>query len=137
MYYLSRMFEFEAAHRLSKHRGKCHNIHGHNWKVEVVVASMSLNNDDMVIDFGDLRKIVNRIMDHYDHKLLLNAADEYTGTMGSHFPVIFITHGDPTSELLAKHIYKNLAQEINAPDMRVHSITVWENDKSKVTYTED
>ncbi len=68
-----KQFSFDAAHHLPNHPGKCKNVHGHRWMLDVGVKSTSgyLNDAGMVIDFGDLKKIVNEhIIDKLDHQLI-------------------------------------------------------------------
>lgn len=79
MYILKAEHSFDSAHFLANYEGKCSNIHGHRWRVEIEVQSESLINggqlDGMVIDFGDLKKDVREIVDYYDHALIIQ---EYT-----------------------------------------------------------
>jgi 6-pyruvoyltetrahydropterin/6-carboxytetrahydropterin synthase len=75
MYILKTEHSFDSAHFLSGYDGKCANIHGHRWKVEVDVQSETLVDggqlDGMVIDFGDLKKDVKDMVDFYDHVLII------------------------------------------------------------------
>ena len=64
-------FTFEAAHFLPNHLGACKNIHGHGFKLEVEVKMSETSHRDMVIDFSDLKRIVNEnIIDKVDHSFL-------------------------------------------------------------------
>lgn len=68
---ITKKFEFEAAHRLPDHLGKCKNFHGHSYKLEVTVSSNKLNSQGMVMDFGDLKSIVKKhVLDRLDHSNL-------------------------------------------------------------------
>lgn len=75
MYILKAEHSFDSAHFLANYEGKCGNIHGHRWKVEIEVQSETLVKggqlDGMVIDFGDLKKDVKEIVDFYDHALII------------------------------------------------------------------
>ena len=76
---ITKIFRFEASHSLPKHKGKCKNLHGHSYKLEVTVGSKQLNEKDMVMDFGDLKKIVNKeIIDKLDHQHLNQFYDNPT-----------------------------------------------------------
>ena len=67
---ITKIFTFDAAHKLPLHHGKCKNLHGHTYKLEVTVNG-ELKKDGMVIDFVDLKKIVkNQVLDDYDHKYI-------------------------------------------------------------------
>ena len=52
---------FSSAHHLLNYKGKCENMHGHNWKVEVTARGNSLDNSNILIDFKVLKKVVNEI----------------------------------------------------------------------------
>lgn len=75
MYILKAEHSFDSAHFLANYNGKCGNIHGHRWKVEIEVQAEELVSggqlDGMVIDFGDLKKDVKEIVDFYDHALII------------------------------------------------------------------
>lgn len=73
---VTKIFMFEASHKLPHYEGACHNLHGHSYKLEVTVGGEVETNTDnpkcgMVIDFKDLKKIVNEVaVDKYDHSYL-------------------------------------------------------------------
>lgn len=80
---LTKIFNFETAHALHGYSGKCKNIHGHSYKLFVTILGkpITVNNHPelgMVMDFGDLKKIVNQlIIDKLDHAILLNQNTEH------------------------------------------------------------
>ncbi len=116
MYSIKIEADFSSAHNLRGYKGKCEDLHGHNWKVEVVVESSTLDKSGMVMDFKDLKASVNKVLDKLDHKYLNNL---------SYFKKV-----NPTSENIAKYIYDNLKKEIS----RIKSVTVWESHNSLATY---
>lgn len=118
MYTIEVFLNFSAAHRLRRYKGKCENIHGHNWKVGVSVSSKTLNHIGIVADFRDVKKAVKAVLEKLDHKDL-NAI--------SYFKKI-----NPTSENLAKYI----CDELKKKKLKPSSVSVWEADDSKATYTE-
>lgn len=74
---VTKIFHFEAAHFLPKHQGKCKRLHGHTYKLEVTVSRLKhlcpINDDGMVVDFSDLKKVVQKeIIEQVDHELLNN-----------------------------------------------------------------
>lgn len=72
---VTKHFEFESAHCLENHPGKCRNVHGHSYKLEVEVSGEK-NDQGMIIDFGDLKSIVNiEIIEKLDHKMLNEVFD--------------------------------------------------------------
>ncbi|MDP8299034.1 MAG: 6-carboxytetrahydropterin synthase QueD [Candidatus Tantalella remota] len=119
MYTVKVRANFSSAHNLRDYKGKCEDLHGHNWKVEVAVSSESLNKTGMVVDFKDLKKFLNEVMEELDHTNLNDLAP---------FSTI-----NPTSENIAKYVY----DEISAKDkeLRVQYVTVWETDTSEATYS--
>ncbi len=110
---------FSSAHFLRGYRGKCEELHGHNWKVEVKVEAKKLGKIGMVLDFKDLKIKLNKVLEKLDHKCLNHLA---------YFKKI-----NPTSENIAQYIYKSLKPKI--PNLK--SITVWENHNSCASYYEE
>ena len=111
-----------AAHRLRGYKGKCEEIHGHNWKVEVYVQSEKLDDIGMVMDFKDLKKKTEQLLKLYDHKYLNEVAP---------FDKI-----NPSSENLARSIYKELSKKINNKNCMVSKVKVWESDDTAANYYE-
>ena len=91
MYNVTRTFRIPVGHRLSCHQGLCKNIHGHNLKLQVSLKSESLNDNYMVIDFADLKEMVNKIIKKWDHCLILNESDvEYVENMSERKMKLFV-----------------------------------------------
>ena len=67
-------FHFDAAHRLPKHQGKCNNLHGHRWFLDVELTGKIRKkgpSKGMILDFGDLKEIINyAVIEHVDHTYL-------------------------------------------------------------------
>lgn len=108
MFEVTKRFEFDAAHRLSRHKGRCKNIHGHRYIAEVTFGSYCANQDDMVVDFGALKKHIGSWIDnHWDHALLLNKVDPVAISVreGLSGQRLYPTNGDPTAENMAKDLY--------------------------------
>jgi len=116
MYSLKVQGTFSSAHNLRGYKGKCEDLHGHNWIVEIVVRSTQLDNIGMVLDFKYLKKKLNACLERMDHKYL-NKLD--------YFKKI-----NPTSENIAKYIYKKLKPQISL----LYCVTVWENSTSSASY---
>lgn len=122
MYELTVIVDFEAAHRIVDYPGKCNRLHGHNWSVEVNVIGTKLNELGMLIDFKELKKEVNKIIEGLDH-YYLNELDAFKVT-------------NPTAENLAKYLYDELAKSLLlSGDTCVKSIKIWESPKSAVCYS--
>lgn len=80
---ITKIFNFETAHVLYNYDGKCKNMHGHSYKLFVTVKGIPVNNledhkNGMVVDFGDIKKIVkNEVVDVWDHAVLVNAVSPH------------------------------------------------------------
>ncbi|MBK6913635.1 MAG: 6-carboxytetrahydropterin synthase [Ignavibacteriales bacterium] len=72
---IAKEFRWEMGHRLPDHFGLCKNIHGHSYKM-IVEFDGDLNNDQMVIDYYDVEKIINPILEKLDHAFMVNKQDE-------------------------------------------------------------
>ena len=73
---VSRVFYFDAAHRIPDHSGKCKNLHGHTYKLIVIMEGEV--KDGMVIDFEDMKNIVDPIIEKYDHSYLNDFSEKPT-----------------------------------------------------------
>jgi 6-pyruvoyltetrahydropterin/6-carboxytetrahydropterin synthase len=122
MYILTVEDTFASAHQLRGYKGKCENIHGHNWKVVLSVKGKKLNNIGLLIDFHELKNILKKITDMLDHKNINEIPP---------FDKI-----NPSSELIAEFIYSKTAEELNRirDHIQVESVTVWESGISRCTY---
>ena len=115
--------EFSAAHALRNYRGKCEALHGHNFSVELVVEGESLQDGtELLVDFALLKARLNTVLEALDHSLL-NASAPFDAI-------------NPTSENLARHIWQSLAQSMEEPGVRLHSVTVGEKAGQSATYLE-
>ncbi len=113
---------FSAAHKLAMVGKKCENLHGHNWNIEVRVKGEKLNAAGVLVDFGDIKKFVNDIMEELDHKYL-NEIEVFNDEQ-------------PTSERIAIFIAKSLQASLYTLDekVQVSSVTAWESDDASATY---
>ena len=116
VYRVCKSFHIESGHMLSKHAGLCRFPHGHSRRVDVVLASGTLDENGMVCDFKALKLAVKPLMDQYDHAMLVNAADETMlelrkGPLGARIVAI---DDEPTTEVIARLIYVHVAGELKA-----------------------
>ena len=123
MYELTIETSFSAAHQLRGYKGKCENMHGHNWKVQINVMAEKPNEIDIAMDFHDLKDLADEVISPLDHALLNDI-----------FP---FTEKNPSSENVAKWIYDSIKKKINNDDIRVAAVTVWESDTASASYYED
>lgn len=113
---------FSSAHRLKIYKGKCERLHGHNWKVAVIVSSQHLNHQGMVIDFTKLKKMLEKIVSHLDHKCL-----NY---------LKFFRKNQPTAENIARYIYQNLVNMLKNKNILSVKVIVWETPLQYASYEE-
>ena len=106
-------FTFEAAHRLEWHPGKCRNLHGHSYRLDVTVSG-PLDANGVVIDFDQLTEIVDHeVIDRWDHRDLNEVLD------------------NPTAELLAHRAWELLTEA----GLTLSGLRLWETDRSSVELT--
>jgi 6-pyruvoyltetrahydropterin/6-carboxytetrahydropterin synthase len=113
---------FSSGHALRGYKGKCENVHGHNYKVRVTLEGPQLDSTGLLYDFTHLKRVIREIVGGVDHKFLNDMAP---------FDVI-----NPSAENLAKYFYDETTRQMNAmPDgARITSITIWETDTTSATY---
>ena len=120
MYELKIITEFAAAHNLRNFRGKCEALHGHNWKVEVVVSDADLDESGVVLDFAEVKAATKEIMAEIDHRYLNDLP--------------FFTKNNPSSENIARYIFERLQNALNDDRVRVRRVSAWESQDACATY---
>ncbi len=120
MYELTIKADFAASHRINGHAGKCKNLHGHTYKVEVVLRAAKLDGLGMVVDFADVKRGLRRILERLDHAHL-NDIPPFDDV-------------NPTAENIARHIYEEFSKTLK--EASLVKVTVWESDSAGVTYKE-
>jgi len=135
MYKIDKKFHVPTGHRLSKHAGRCKNIHGHNLTVHIGIKSRELNDNDMVMDFSELKALVNESLDLWDHCLLLNKEDEELANVCSDMRLMTFPF-DPTAERLSHVLFFSIQQRLPR-GIYMDYVTIFENENSKATYTEE
>jgi 6-pyruvoyltetrahydropterin/6-carboxytetrahydropterin synthase len=122
MYEVSVDETFAAAHNLRNYKGKCEDLHGHNYKVRVTLAGPELDATGLLYDFVHLKQVIQGVIRSLDHKYLNELKP---------FDVL-----NPSAENIARHIYEQTAQQMRATanGAAISSITVWESDVTAATY---
>lgn len=107
---ISKEFTLEMAHRLTFHKGKCFNLHGHSYKV-IVVLQGKPNKAGILLDYGDVKEVFNKIIfEHYDHSLLVCEWDEFfKNFIGHRYLKVNALPFESTAENLALHFYRLLS----------------------------
>jgi 6-pyruvoyltetrahydropterin/6-carboxytetrahydropterin synthase len=122
MYEVSVEETFAAAHNLREYKGKCEDLHGHNYKVRVVLTGKELDSVGLLYDFVHLKEVVQTVIRSLDHKYL-NELPPFDKL-------------NPSAENLAHHIYDQASRQLHkAPNgAGIASITVWETETTAATY---
>lgn len=103
---VTKIFDFETAHALWGYDGKCRNIHGHSYKLTVSITGDIIDDvnevkNGMIIDFGDLKKIIkSAVVEDFDHALLVNGKTPHAkyAEVESGFSKIMLCDYQPTCE---------------------------------------
>ena len=113
---------FAAGHALRNYKGKCENVHGHNYKVRVVVTGEQLDQTGLVYDFVEMKKRMGEVIGGLDHKFL-NDLEPFTTV-------------NPSAENIAKYFYDELSRRLaaSANGARLREVTVFESDTTSATY---
>ena len=111
---ICKSFEFESGHALSKHPDRCRFPHGHSRTVEVILASDSLDGNDMVCDFMVIKRALVDFIDRWDHALCLNTDDTNFAFLKKAYGrrVVPFVRKDPTSEIMAKAVFDELKRKL-------------------------
>ncbi|KHD35504.1 6-pyruvoyl tetrahydropterin synthase [Clostridium acetobutylicum] len=135
MYILKIEHSFDSAHFLNNYNGKCANIHGHRWRVEIEIQSETLI-DDMIEDFTILKKRIKEVLDFYDHALIIekNSLRKLTFDclIEDGFRIIELDFR-PTAENFSKFFF----DEIRKLNYDVRKITVYETPNNSASYVKE
>ncbi|MFC1514666.1 6-pyruvoyl tetrahydropterin synthase family protein [Candidatus Omnitrophota bacterium] len=114
---------FSAAHSLRGYKGNCEAVHGHNWKIEVIVERADLDKQGLALDFHELKALLKGALEELDHKDL-NQIDSFTKV-------------NPSSESIAQFIYLRLKSPLQEKGCRLKKVVAWEQRDSAAAYYED
>jgi 6-pyruvoyltetrahydropterin/6-carboxytetrahydropterin synthase len=128
---ITKEFSFEMAHALRNYDGPCRNIHGHSYKLFVTIIGEPIQDDKnakngMLMDFGQLKRLVNsKIVDVYDHAVVVYENDERLDEMKNLFENIIATTYQPTCENMVGDFAAIINQEL-PNGLKVFSIRLYE-----------
>jgi len=120
VYEITVLSHFAAAHQLRHLRGQCEELHGHNWKIEVTVASPRLGGKGIVLDFGVLKQEVTKVVKSLDHTYLNGLP--------------YFSKKEPSSENIAKYIFEQLAPVTRCHRVALKRVCAWESETAYATY---
>jgi len=113
---------FSAGHALRGYRGKCENVHGHNYRVRVTLEGPELDAIGMLVDFTRLKHVVRSIMGGLDHQFM-NDLEPFKAV-------------NPSAENVAKYFYDEVTRQLTdlPAGARVRDVILWETDTSRAQY---
>lgn len=143
---ITKEIEIDMGHRVTNHKSKCRNLHGHRYRIEVgvddkLVQTKGATDEGMVIDFGDLKEIMMKEIDQKcDHGFMMWQDDELSQIFASLREEtgmkIIITEFIPTAENVAKYWYEKMKEALLDRQIRISHVKVWETPSSTATYHE-
>lgn len=141
MYYLKVSETFDAAHFLKGYDGKCKNIHGHSWKIEIEFCSQELkkagSNRGMQECFSVYKELLRKETNMFDHKLIFEKNSLNKSTLQTlkreGFDIVEVDFR-PTAENFAKYFYNKIQ---NLSQNTLCSVTVYETERNCASYREE
>jgi 6-pyruvoyltetrahydropterin/6-carboxytetrahydropterin synthase len=127
---MSGMFEvmiernFSSAHQLRGYRGKCENLHGHNYKIEIYARGRELNSIGLLVDFVELKLAADELVQFLDHKNI-NELPPFDEEL------------NPSAENLARFILERVASHIKDDRVQIYKVRCFETPTSVATYQLD
>jgi len=112
---------FSAAHSLTNYKGDCAKLHGHNWKIEIIVAKETVNNIGISIDFKEAKRILKELVDTLDHEYL-NNMDEFKNM-------------NPTAENISQYMFETLSPSFKVLEAELEKVIIWETDNNRLEYS--
>ncbi len=111
---------FAAAHRLIGYKGKCEELHGHNFTVEIFISGESLGDDGMLIDFQTIKRHLANILDVLDHKYINE--------------IPFFAERASSAEYIAMYIFSEMERCMEGERVSVRKVRVWESERAYASY---
>ncbi len=116
---------FAAAHKLLNYSGSCAFLHGHTWTVEVAVKGEGLDDCGMLVDFKELKNLVDDIIKPFDHSYL-NELEVFC-------------EKNPTAENLACYVFYKMKEKIAELQLniKIFKVEIWESPEASASYQEE
>ena len=115
---------FSSAHQLRGYRGKCENLHGHNYKIEIYARGRELNHIGLLVDFVELKEAADEVVNFLDHRNI-NELEP------------FVEELNPSAENLARFILERVARRVGDDRVQIYKVCCYETPTSVATYTID
>lgn len=121
MYEVSVEQSFAAGHALRNYKGKCENVHGHNYKVQLRIFGTELDRAGLLMDFGDIKRILREVIEILDHQFI-NDIEPFTTV-------------NPTAENMTKWFYDEVTRRMpEGAHLSIGEVKVWETDIQFAAY---
>jgi 6-pyruvoyltetrahydropterin/6-carboxytetrahydropterin synthase len=112
---------FAAGHALRNYHGKCENVHGHNYRVQVTVQGERLDDAGLLVDFVELKRLMSAVVERLDHQFINDVPP---------FDIL-----NPSAENLAKYFFDEISRDLSgAVPVRLSEVRIWETDTSVAVY---
>jgi 6-pyruvoyltetrahydropterin/6-carboxytetrahydropterin synthase len=112
---------FSSAHQLRGYKGKCENLHGHNYKIEIYARGRELDHIGLLVDFGELKDAADEVVAYLDHRNI-NELPPFDEEL------------NPSAENLARYILERVASRVGDERVRVYKVRCFETPTSVATY---
>ncbi|MGE5628020.1 MAG: 6-carboxytetrahydropterin synthase QueD [Solirubrobacterales bacterium] len=142
MFILKNEIEFDSAHYLEGHHGKCANIHGHRYKLIVKIKGAKLKETGsrrgMIEDFSYIKQILKEVQGTFDHKLIIEdnikgrALVDAIKSTGENFEFVLVPYR-PTAEEMSRHIFNIIKDK----GLDIHEVELYETPGNSCIYSED
>jgi len=115
---------FSSAHQLRGYKGKCENLHGHNYKIEIYARGSELDNIGLLVDFGELKDAADDIVQYLDHRNI-NELPPFDAEL------------NPSAENLARYILEQVSARVGDERVKIFKVRCFETPTSVATYQVD
>ncbi len=112
---------FSSAHQLRGYKGKCENLHGHNYKIEIYARGSELDHIGLLVDFGELKEAADEIVAYLDHRNI-NELPPFDEEL------------NPSAENLARYILERVASRVGDERVQIYKVRCFETPTSVATY---
>ncbi|MEO8433675.1 MAG: 6-carboxytetrahydropterin synthase QueD [Pyrinomonadaceae bacterium] len=114
---------FSSAHQLRGYKGKCENLHGHNYRIEIYARGRELDNIGLLVDFVELKSAADEVVSYLDHRNI-NELQPFVELQ-------------PSAENLAKYILERVSSRINDDRVQIYKVRCFETPTSVATFQID
>jgi 6-pyruvoyltetrahydropterin/6-carboxytetrahydropterin synthase len=113
---------FSAGHALRGYKGKCENVHGHNYRVQITLEGPQLDNIGLLVDFTRVKQVMRDIIKRLDHQFI-NDLEPFTTV-------------NPSAENMAKYFFEEVGSQLKdlPPGATVKDVVIWETDTAYAKY---